>query len=392
MKKKQTESYQYGHVTFEIIGGLGERFFDACMQKDIFLEEIRPTQSGFTARVALRDYKKLHKIARVYRCRLRVRERKGFSFWIAPYQNRTGILIGIIFAVFVLNIGKQLIWDIDFYDFTYAQEQQLRTQLYQHGIYEGAVAKEDRLDDIAKEIFLSSEEYSWVRLNFVQGRLVAEKINLSQQPDIEPNSVSDVVAKADGVILRQVIDEGFAQKTKGQSVAQGEVLISGSFESETGTKRLVRSHGQILAQVEKTYVYLHPLQKQVQTPTGAPARYQTLLLPGQIALPLFWGDIPQDGAQTVTRTPVAPFGFHLPATLESVEVRQMQTVTAEYSPEFALKNARSKVFDSMHEEFDVFQLVSIEETPEQTQQGLKITFRVRFVTDIGEEVVLNGLP
>ncbi|MFQ8833086.1 MAG: sporulation protein YqfD [Ruthenibacterium lactatiformans] len=164
-----------GSVNFEVTGGRGERFLNDCVNAGVPVEHIRPTQTGYLATVPLRDYKRMHKYARRNRCRLRVREKYGAYFALFTYRHRWGILAGLVLCVLLLCMCRNLIWNICFYNFTPEQEASARAQLFEKGIYEGAFQNNERLVRAAGELFVGSEEYGWVALNFVQGRLVVEK-------------------------------------------------------------------------------------------------------------------------------------------------------------------------------------------------------------------------
>ena len=82
---------------------------------------------------------------------------------------------GLVLCVLLLCMCRNLIWNICFYNFTPEQEASARAQLFEKGIYEGAFQNNEKLVRAAGELFVGSEEYGWVALNFVQGRLVVEK-------------------------------------------------------------------------------------------------------------------------------------------------------------------------------------------------------------------------
>ena len=127
-----------GTVEFELIGGLGERFFNQCAQQSLCVEKIRPTATGFLAQTHLRTYRRLRKIARANKCRIHVVKRKGVSFFFAGYRRHWSIVIGLVLAAALFACGRQLIWNISFVDFSNAEQLEMRKELAGHGIYEGA--------------------------------------------------------------------------------------------------------------------------------------------------------------------------------------------------------------------------------------------------------------
>ena len=122
-----------GTIEFEVIGGLGERFFNQCVQTGLCVEKIRPTSLGFLARTQLRFYNRLRKLARVNKCRICVTKRNGVSFFLARFAGHWGILIGILLAVGIFLGGQRLIWSITFVDFTVPEQIEMRKALSEYG-------------------------------------------------------------------------------------------------------------------------------------------------------------------------------------------------------------------------------------------------------------------
>lgn len=93
-------------------------------------------------------------------------------------------------------------------------------------------------------------------------------------------------------------------------------------------ERPLYSHAQaeVLAEVEKSYVYTQPLHVEPVLPQAVSKSYYKLYLPwGELSL-YAQLDVPENASQRVLRRPAAPFGFHLPALVEETQVRQAAAV------------------------------------------------------------------
>ena len=191
MKKRLLYS---GTIEIEIIGGLGEKLLNQCMESGICIENICPTHTGFTVLAPLRKYTLIRKLAKRNKCRVRVIGRRGLSFFLMRYKGHCGVLLGLLLAAFVFAWGQRLIWSITFVDCSTAEQIALREELASYGIYEGAAADEDYFESVADQIFVSNDEWSWIRLNFVHGRLVVEKVDRTQQPEMQDTSLTEIVA------------------------------------------------------------------------------------------------------------------------------------------------------------------------------------------------------
>lgn len=378
--------YAMGSVNFEVTGGRGERFLNDCMNAGVPVERIRPTQTGYLATVPLRDYKRMHKYARRNRCRLRVREKYGAYFALFAYRHRWGILTGLALCALLLGICRNLIWNICFYNFTPEQESSVRAQLFEKGIYEGAFQNNEKLVRAAGELFVESEQYGWVALNFVQGRLVVEKTDREQVPEPIGTEVTNVVAMSDGVVRRLELVDGYPRVVPGQYVAKGQVLVSGMKLSHYERPLYSHAQAEVLAEVERSYVYTQPLHVEPVLPVAGVKSYYKLYLPwGE--LPLYTQiDVPKGASQRVLRRPAAPFGFHLPALVEETQVRAATAVPFDLAPGLAQEIARSRILDVIRAEFGDYEL--LEETPsvEAADEAVTLTLRVRMLTNIGKMV------
>ena len=118
---KKTTEYFSGTVRFSAQGGNAARFLNICAQNGIAVQDVAANAVGFTAKVPLRDYTRLHRIARKCRCRLHVVEKYGAWFALRAYRARWGIAAGIVLCGLLFTLLQGLVWNITFYDFT-AQE------------------------------------------------------------------------------------------------------------------------------------------------------------------------------------------------------------------------------------------------------------------------------
>lgn len=378
--------YAAGSVRFSVTGGRGERFLNACADAGIPVEGIRPTDTGYEAAVPLRDYKKMHAYARRSRCRLRVKEKYGAYFALAAYRGRWGILLGLFLCVLTLAVCGGLIWNICFINFTPEQEAYARAGLFEKGIYEGAFQDNARLVRAAGELFVESEDFGWVTLNFVKGRLVVENTQREKPPDFVGGEVTDVVAVSDGIVRRIDLTDGYPRVVLNQYVAKGQLLVGGVTMSDYNRPLYTHAEADVFAEVARTYAYTQPLQGETMLPSASCQSYYKLYLPwGELPLYLR-ADAPEGASRRVLRRPAAPLGFHLPALVEELQVRGMERTAWTLAPELARDMARSRILDAIRVEFGAYELLEEAPSVEQADGKLTLSLRVRFLANIGKMV------
>lgn len=376
--------YAAGSVRFEVTGGRGERFLNACVEAGIPIGHIHPTDTGYLATVPLRDYKRLRPFARRNRCRLHVREKYGAYFALLAYRGRWGIAFGLALCALALLLGGDLIWNICFLNFTPEQETAARAMLFEQGIYEGAFQNHEALMRAASELFVESEDYGWVTLNFVKGRLVVEKTQRERPPEFIGAEITNVVAVCDGIVRRIELVDGYPSVVTGQYVARGQVLVSGMKLNSYEWPMYTHAEADVWAEVENTYLYTQPLHGASTLPTAECRSYYTLYLPWG-KLPLYESVDPGVPAQRrVLRRPAAPLGFHLPVLIEELQVRPTQSTAWTLTSAQAQAIARSRILDTLRMQFGEYEL--LEETAEVCEESDSITLELhlRFLANIGE--------
>lgn len=382
--------YLEGRIRFQAEGGRYEWFINQCEQAGLTMEKICPTSTGFTAETTPSAYKKMHRYARMSRCRIRTTEKHGLYFALYAWRKRYGIAAGLILGMLMLFCGQNLIWNICFVDFSPQQQISIREKLFENGIYEGAVHNREKLLRTCAAIFTGTEEYGWLSLNFVKGRLVVEKTDRLQTPALIGQQYTDVVAAADGRVQSVEPQGGFVCVRKGQYVAKGQMLVQGLRIGEYGRLDCTHAQAQVMAEVEKNYRCTQPLRLRFSSPLGKTKTYYKLWLPwGELAL-YRKIDVPPNARQTVTRRPAAPFGFHLPITIEEITVREQENAEQLLTPELAQERAYDQVLEQMRAEFGSFTILEEKKQVEAAEDALTLTMHVRFLADIARTV--PGMP
>lgn len=372
----------FATIHFTAQGGRYERFLTLCTQQGIPIINVQPIPGGVCATVPARYYKQCSVHARRCRTRLNVTKRQGLWFQLKGYHGRWGLLLGPI--VFLVSIGmmQQMLWSIR-YDssLTQPQQQTIQQLLYSMDIYEGAILTQEKLVQTEKMLLSQTAEFSWISLNFAKGRLVVEAVPAANKPEIEGNEAVDLVAKESGTILEINVQEGFAVKTRGQTVAQGELLIAAGKEDYSKTNIESHAKGTVTAQVKKTYLCTQPLQYTALIPTGEIEERLSVkigtkqyFLQKEIALP--------QSLKKITHKQLSVLGFCLPATLEEeVVVPRVQT-TISLQPKQAEQFAKMACMQQFYSEFPDAQILSMQEESTTEQGDLTYKITLEFIADI----------
>ncbi len=378
----------FGFVEFDIIGGIARNFLNDCVKNEVPLQKLHVNDLGYTAGVPLRYYKKLHKIARRSRCRLRVRKKRGLYFALFPFRRRLGLLIGVLALLITLNIFPQMVWTVQFYEFTYEEQEFLRQQLYDFGIQEGATVDTHELKTVQYDLFLDNNSYGWIKLNFVKGKLIVEKIDAVLPPEPQSEEPAAIVALCDGIIQRLEVEGGFIEKTEGQSVAKGDVIVSALKIGTYDKLHTERAIAKVYASVERTYEITQPLNITAQIPSIDENEEKSIIvLGGEIKFPNF-NKHAENEMQIVEYKPLAIFGLPLPATIKTVKYREITNENIIYTEEQAQNIARDKIYTQIYEDLPECEIISANESVEITENS--IILRIEFDAIANIAIVQEG--
>lgn len=340
-----------GRVRFRAEGGDAEKLLTACAGQGIPVSGVRATALGFTAWTPARCYHRLRPLARRSHTRVRLAKKQGLCFVLLRWRGRWGLVLGPLVLAAVLAFSGNVVWAIRFDGLPAAQQIQLRSQLLQAGIWEGAWLRPDSLDAARQELLAQNEEYSWLTLNFYRGRLVVEASQLRPAPELPQGQSCDLVSVADGVVLEVNIQSGQPLCSPGQTVAKGQQLAAGRYQDRDGRLFEVQSAGEVMAQVTFRCQAQQPMETTVALPQSGGRRGRRLLVLGQ-TIPL--GPQPQAGPEeqaSVTSRPLTILGFALPATLEETwvtgSVQQTVTFTEEQALELAKLACREQLLQQL---------------------------------------------
>ncbi len=103
-----------GYVNISVEGFFVERFINCCFASGIFIWNLEREKSTYVrARVSIKDFKKLKKIARNTKCKLKITGKRGLPILINKYKKRKAFVIFFaIIIIFCFSITR-FVWNIE---------------------------------------------------------------------------------------------------------------------------------------------------------------------------------------------------------------------------------------------------------------------------------------
>lgn len=376
-----------GSVRLRVEGGLGERFLNECARLGAVIEDVVPTEFGFELNTSPADLSLMYTAAKKCRCEVRILSRYGAPFRLSRFRTRFGIAAGALLAVGILLWEPRSVWNIDFYDFTPEQEKQIRSLLYEHGICEGIRAESAQLNVAESNILAEQSEFGWLQLNFVHGRLVVEKTVAVPAPEMQTQQeLTSLVAAQEGIVRGFDLMGGYIQVDHGQAVVKGDLLVNAATVGKrTGKILYSAAKGIVWGEVQHVFRCFVPYEQEIRAPTGSKLHNYALITPvGRIPL-----GRKQQAEPVETETsyqPVTLLGLHIPATLEVETLRLCAKQSVVLTEKQAEDIARSRIYDSLNDMVEEYEILNREETIDSQDNGVLVTMRFTLLCDIATPV------
>lgn len=265
----------YGFLLVQLKGFSPERFLNLCSANEIEIWNLRQEKDGCQFYMTVRGFKKVRPFARKSKVRLGIIKKFGLPFFLYRNRKRKLFFAGFCCFFLVLFLMSGFIWDIEFNGnrrYTYdTLIEFFETQNIRYGM------KKSEIDCEALESAIRSEftEITWVSARVSGTRLlvqIKENEVLSKVPekDVTP---CDLVASKSGVITRMIVRNGTPMVKIGDTVEQGQVLVSGIIPVTNDAEEVVINHyihadADIYARTEWSYQKSFPLLHQVLSETG----------------------------------------------------------------------------------------------------------------------------
>ncbi len=302
-----------GYVSFTITGVFAERFLNLIGRAGIAIWDVTKKGEALFACTVAKDYKKLRPYARRSRVLLRVHKRYGLPFYTRKYNKRAGLFLGIIlFFTFIIAMS-QFVWSVEVSGNKDVTTFELTQALEGEGIRAGVLKKNIDVPTAKQNIMLKLDRLAWITINISGTSAFVEVRERTQQPQMEAVDVpSNIVAAKSGQIIRMEVYNGQAVVKKGETVKEGDLLVSGVIQGKTGMNLLSHSGAKVIAQVQEEKVFDIPLfvEEKIETGTKRTKRFLSLL---NVEIPVwFCGPIDFDYRLDTKQNQLSLFGTKLP--------------------------------------------------------------------------------
>ena len=175
---------------------------------------------------------------------------------------RSGLLVGAVLALALIILSGLFVWDVQVSGNVEMTEGEVIEELRACGFGVGSYLPTLRVREIENRVLIASDRIGWLSINTdgtVARVQIIEHIPGENENAAPSQNPANLVALADGQIEYLELYRGNAVVTVGQAVKKGELLVSGLYDSKTGSFRYTRAAGRVIARTERVLTVEIPL-------------------------------------------------------------------------------------------------------------------------------------
>ena len=172
----------------------------------------------------------------------------GLPSFLMGLVKRYGIIAAIFIFVILELLSSSVVWDVRIEgELSDIEGQEIREELSCAGLSVGKFWNRLDKDKIESELLIRSDSISWLNINrrgSVAYVSVVKKVH--HEDEKKPSGYSNVVASRDAVIMQILVKDGISLVEVGESVREGQILISGVIPTDKGGGYLY-ADGEVIA-------------------------------------------------------------------------------------------------------------------------------------------------
>ena len=236
-------------IKLELMGTLPESVLNTCALNAIELWDMQCVDAYTLTFCAFeRDLEDIKSIAQKCMCELKVIDKSPLIKHRETIKRRWYLPLFLAAVALMLGVSGLFVWDIRLEGCEDLSRGKAMRVLEDCGLKEGCFWPAISSDMIRSRVIEKLPQIAWMSVNVSGSRAVVQIRERQAKPEIyDEHSPVNVVAAKTGIIRRMSVLNGYPLVSVGDSVLEGDVLVSGSPESLLGTFRQLRAKAQVYA-------------------------------------------------------------------------------------------------------------------------------------------------
>ena len=286
----------------------------------------------------------------------------GLPVVIGFVKKRPVLPIGLVLCTLWLFLSQSIVWDIRIEGNSKTSDADITDQLEELGFGIGTYYPAVNFNQLHADYLAVQNDIAWlsVFMNGVVAEVQVRELWADERSMHDENTYANIVAECAGVVREVHVFEGQAAVKPGETVREGQVLISGVVEKNDGGIRYEYASGEVICEVS---VPLHTeilLEREAKRYTGREIRQRSVKIFKKTINFFINGGIEYTTYDKIDMMEqVCPFGFGtLPVWLNTKVYKEYETVTETVSAEIAADEAMARLSEMIKVECEGAELIS----------------------------------
>lgn len=285
-----------GYVTVTVKGDMPELFFQACINQEIPVWNIRKIEKNVcVGNIKLADISNLKRIRRNGNYKLSFTKRRGLPFVIKGLFKKKELILGFVLSILLIIFLSNIIWKIEITGVPKDIEEKISKQLDQYGIHPGAWTFTLRApSEVQQKLTNDIPELLWIGVQRKGTTIYLEGVEKLIVKEEEVKGPRNLVATKKGVIKKMYVSKGLPKVFVNDYVEPGDILVSGVLDANDnsegeGSKKqtLVSSEGEVIARTWYEVSVTVPLKAKYELLSGNQQKKYFMEI-GNVQFPI-WG-------------------------------------------------------------------------------------------------------
>ncbi len=261
--------YCLGYAEVFAEGECALDLINLCMRYHLPYGRTRQVENGVIFLFRLGRLKALKAICEKENIAITVKRTGGLPVWLHARRHRYGLMAGVLSAMFLVIFMQNFIWRIDVVGNKCVTTEEILDMLDDYGLYEGSYIPDLNTDRIQNRVLIDSDKISWISVNINGNTASVEVREISgAQEDVDSDAPANLVASKAGRIVQVQLLSGNVIVASGDLVEEGELLVSGIFDSKTEGYRVTRAEGKVYAETSEEIYIKIPYEYEEKVYTG----------------------------------------------------------------------------------------------------------------------------
>ena len=236
-------------------------FLDLCMRRRVRYWNFTCDDTCFYLFVGKRTWKKLFDESSREEIGLQLMAEYGLPHLLCRYRGRWGLLVGALLCSTLIFLSGRFVWRVEVRGLEQYRTKDVLEELLAQGFGVGSYIPGVDVNILQNKVLMDSQRFAWLSVNLIGTTARVEVIEYKPKENQAQNTAPmNLVASADGRVVRFSLRNGWESVEVGAVVRKGELLASGVGERKDGGTQLVCADGQVYAEVVHELSVEIPLQ------------------------------------------------------------------------------------------------------------------------------------